>query len=350
MATVRDQVPIRRSAAWFGVALGIVGITVLRLDVEALREAFDTVGFRDVGLVFGLAGGVILGRAIALRRVLELVDQPVSISTALVLQFAATFSNNITPSGQAGGVPLAGLFVARGADCHYETGCAAILIVNVCNSLVQLVLGLLGAAIVIATLPIDRTLRLAILSTVLLLGVLLLAIMGIWFARDAVERATQVALMTLAAVIGRVPGLPRLDAARIEDRVSNFRSDLGLVTDASGQSVAIVLTGVTVAHLAGVAALWGAFDAVGIAVSPALLLAIVPLAYATATAPLPGGLGGVEAALIALVVAAAPGIESATIGAAVLFYRSGTYWGMTLLGSIAAIGIAMIGKEMTTNG
>jgi uncharacterized membrane protein YbhN (UPF0104 family) len=58
----------------------------------------------------------------------------------------------------------------------------------------------------------------------------------------------------------------------------------------------------------------------------------VPVGAIASVTPLPGGLGGIEAVLIALLVPLA-GVSGATAAAAVVIHRGAIYWLPTLVGA-----------------
>ena len=68
---------------------------------------------------------------------------------------------------------------------------------------------------------------------------------------------------------------------------------------------------------------------------------VVPVGSIAGATPLPGGLGGLEAAFIALLVPTA-GVSASGATAAVLIHRGATYWLPTLFGGGAA---AVIGAD-----
>ena len=86
--------------------------------------------------------------------------------------------------------------------------------------------------------------------------------------------------------------------------------------------------------LINAAALWFCLMAYGINFSLASVFIIYSLSVLVGTlTPTPGGIGGVEAALSAGVVAAGSGINTAYALSAVLFYRIITYWLPFILGA-----------------
>jgi len=344
MGTTRESVlgHARRSLPWFALALAVVAVTLWVIGVEEILDALGETSPGRFALVVVLVAGLITARGVAIGRTLAILDHPVSVPRAVALQLAATFSNNVTPSGQAGGVPLAGLFISRGSGADYEVSCGAILSVNILGSLVVLAFGVVGIGALVVTTAVGETLRIAALSTVGLLALLVAGLVGIWVARERARALAVAVLAPLARVAGRLPGVPALDRETVDERLSGFGAAVLRVARGPRRDVAAVVAALVATHLCAVGALWTAFDAVGLAVSPLLLFAVLPASFATASAPFPGGLGGIEATLTALVVAVT-GLQAAAVGAGVLVYRAVVFWLGTLAGAIAATLVSVLG-------
>lgn len=148
-------------------------------------------------------------------------------------------------------------------------------------------------------------------------------------------------VLTLAALtrttLGRLSDRVRLAVRReaIEERLALFHATIGLLRTArQGVVAATTLTAFSVVLL--VTPLWLSFAALGTWVPFALVLFAVPAGNLMGVFPLPGGLGGVELALGAVVVAAAD-VSVATAAAAVLLHRLATYWVPLFVGGVTSL-------------
>ncbi|WP_227356036.1 lysylphosphatidylglycerol synthase domain-containing protein [Haladaptatus salinisoli] len=84
-------------------------------------------------------------------------------------------------------------------------------------------------------------------------------------------------------------------------------------------------------------ALWLAFYAIGTTVPFAVVLFAIPISAIAGVTPLPGGTGGIESVLVALLVSTTS-IESAVVVAAVVIFRGFVYWVPTMIGgSVLAV-------------
>ena len=137
--------------------------------------------------------------------------------------------------------------------------------------------------------------------------------------------------------------LTDFDAAAVErtldERASGFFEHIEQVAT-NRRRLALVLGFSLAGWLFQGASLLAAFAAVGYTVPWYVVLFVIPLANVAGAAPLPGGLGGIEAAFVALLVPTTA-VPAAEITAAVLVYRGAIYWMPVVLGgsSVTASGV-----------
>jgi uncharacterized protein (TIRG00374 family) len=252
---------------------------------------------------------------------------------------AATFANNVTPFGQAGGEPVTALFISRTADTEYETGLAAIASVDALNFVPSILLATVGIGSLSATVAFGPRLRSAAAAVGLLAVVVpTVAYVG-WRHRYAVERRVVAVLTPVVRGIGRL--LPRREPPEhgaIERRIERFFAAIERVTG-DRRALATALAFSTLGWVCIAGSLWLSLFALGYTVPFAAAVVVVPVGAIAGITPLPGGLGGVEAVLVALLVPTT-GVSVATATAAVVLHRTATYWLPTLVGGgvAAALG------------
>jgi uncharacterized protein (TIRG00374 family) len=324
----------RATLLGFAGALGVLAVLIVVVGVEDLLAALGRADRRVVGVMVVVAVGWLLAWGMALRTVLAVLGVEVGVVRALATFAAATFANNITPFGQAGGEPVTALFIANSTDAEYETGLAAIASVDALNFVPSVAFALVGFAYYAASFTLGRRLRLAAGAVGLLAVGVGVAGYVAWLRRDRLEAATLSVLAPLLAAVGRaIPRVtpPSRDALR--ERVDSFFAAIERVaTDRSELAVALSFS--ALGWLGLMTSLWLGLLAVGEPVSPAVVMVAIPVAALSGVAPLPGGLGGVETLLLALLVPL--GVPSATAFAAVTLHRGGTYWLPLLLGAAVA--------------
>ncbi|GAA0511687.1 hypothetical protein SAMN04488066_10459 [Halorubrum aquaticum] len=323
-------------------SLAAVAVLAVLFFLVGAGDVVDTLSTADPAYVaatvaFALCWLVAWG--LMLRTVLGSLGVSVPVHTSVLVYVGAVFANNVTPFGQAGGEPVAALLISKVSDCRYETGLAGIASVDVLNVVPSLSLVLVGVGYYATTAAVGDRLGTAVVSAVALVGGVVLVISVVWRYREAVvERLPAV----VSPWVGRITR-GRYDAAELEadltERLDRFFADIERVgTDRWGLSIVVGLS--LLGWLAQAVALTAAFAAIGHAIPPYVVLFAIPLANLAGATPMPGGLGGIEAAYVALLVPTT-GIEASAITAAVIVFRGATYWVPVVLGGIvtSALGV-----------
>jgi uncharacterized protein (TIRG00374 family) len=330
---------LRATAAGFLGAVAALGLIAHVVGVGDLLFALSLARLDVVAAVVAVAAVWLVAWALALRTVLAAVGAAVSPWRASAVYAGVLFANNVTPFGQAGGEPVSALFVAESAGTEYETALAAVASADSLNVVPSTALGLAGVAYLSVTAAVGDRLRVAGAAVGALAVVLPAAGYLAWRGRARLEAASVAAIAPAAWVVGRA--VPRLEAPTrdaVATRVEGFFRAIEVVgTDRRTLGVALGFS--TLGWLAQAAALWLSLYAVGVVAPVAAVLVAVPVGAIAGVTPLPGGLGGVEAVLIALLVPLA-GVTAATAAAAVFLHRGAIYWLPTLLGGgvAAALG------------
>ncbi|ADB62382.1 conserved hypothetical protein [Haloterrigena turkmenica DSM 5511] len=323
-------------------AFGALAVFAVLFFAVGARDVINTLFSAAPSLVaatFALALCWLAAWSLMLRSVLVALDVKLSVVKAFFVYAGAVFANNVTPFGQAGGEPVAALLISKTSDARYETGLAGIASVDVLNVVPSISLILVGIGYYATTATVAERLETAVGSAVVLIAAIVLAMAVIWRYRETlIERLPAL----IAPRLGRL-GLARFQSETLEsdlaDRMGRFFENIELVaTDRWRLSVVVGLS--LAGWLFQVAALTVAFAALGYSVSPYVLLFVIPLANLAGAAPLPGGLGGIEAAFVTLLVPTT-GIPASTITAAVLIFRGAIYWMPVLIGglSVSAFGV-----------
>jgi uncharacterized protein (TIRG00374 family) len=158
----------------------------------------------------------------------------------------------------------------------------------------------------------------------------------VYYRRGLVERVVLRVAAAGRGTLGRFSARVReaLAADRIQSTFGTYYAafDRALVNEGQVRHAAVFsFLGWTLFLLP----LWTSFLALDIRVSYALVVFVVPVLSLVNVVPLPGGLGGFEVALAA-VVAALVGIEFPAATAAVFLYRLSNYWFVVLVGVVAS--------------
>lgn len=316
-----------------GVALlvGLLWIVDVGRVVAALRRA-DPALF---GLAVGLALLWIAVWGLLLRTVLDTVGVPLPAGSSFFVCSAAVFANNVTPLAQAGGGPVTALLVSKVTGTRYETGLAGIASVDVLNAASSLGLMVLGVGVYASSFTLGSGLYAAVGSALVVAALVLVGSALLWRYR---EEFTDRVAGWVAAAADRVRWGPlesiTTSEADVATRIREFFRSVELVAaDRRGLAVALSLS--TVGWILQAVALVTVFAALGRDLPLVVALFAIPLSNLAGVAPLPGGLGGIEAALVAL-LAPTTGIEAAVVTAAVILFRIAVYWVPVALGGTSA--------------
>ena len=289
-------------------------------------------------VIVGVAACWLIAWGLSLRTILDALDAPVPISTAVLVFASATFANNVTPFGQAGGEPVSALLISRVSDREYETGLAAIASVDALNFVPSVGLALIGLGYFATTLTFNTDLTLAAGAV----GAFAVALMTIgslgWRYRYRIERAIVAILIPLIQRVATVlPQVSLLEPEALETRIEEFFTAIERIAT-SPRKLGFALLFSTIGWVGLATSLWLSLYALGYTVPLAVVLVAIPVGAMASITPLPGGLGGVAAVLGALVAATTGGISIATITAAVLIHRGATYVLPTMIGGgVAAV-------------
>ena len=248
------------------------------------------------------------------------------------------FLKQVVPMGHSGGPVFVSYAVSRETDAPYEEALAAATGVEFVNIAASVVLAGAGLGVVLLTsdgpvTPLFAALLVGFTVAVVALGVAALVVNS---RRALVERLVLRVAGVGRATVGRLSG--RLRAALAAERVAatfgtyyaafdRALADRAQVRRAAGFSL--------LGWALFLAPMYTSFRAIGEPVPYALVLFVVPVLSLVNVVPLPGGLGGFEAALAAVVVALV-GLELPAATAGVVLYRLSNYWFVVLLGGLAA--------------
>ncbi|TSD09410.1 TIGR00374 family protein [Haloglomus irregulare] len=335
------DIDLRATAVGFLGALVVLGVL---LSLVGVGRVTDALGRADARLLVGVAVAALAwltAWGLSLRTVLGVLGLTLSAPVAVLVFAAATFANNVTPFGQAGGEPVAALFVSRVADTEYENGLAAIASVDSLNFIPSTTLAGLGLAYFSTEIAFGRRLRVASVAVGLLaLGIPVAGYVA-WQNRYALERRVVGALTPVVRGIDRlVPGRDPLDPDTIGASIEGFFSAIERVAG-DREQLALALGFSALGWLCQAVSLYLSLLAIGSPVGFGVVLVAVPVGAIAGITPLPGGLGGVEAVLVALLVAF--GSPAGAAAAAVLVHRMATYVLPLLIGGGTATALSADG-------
>jgi undecaprenyl-diphosphatase len=297
-----------RPATLLAIAGAVVALVVLLPQLTSLEQAAEALGDADwawlVPAVLALPA-LYVGATVSL---LGALPRRLPFGRTYLAQIAAAFLNRVTPNG-VGGLGLNLRFLQR-SGFDTETAGASMAFSSLGGGVANVVL--LAVFVTWAGQTDQSLFELPDNSVLLAVFAVVLAVVGVLTLVPAVRRAIGV----------RVGGLARRTVAEL-------RAVL-----ADPVRLAMVLGGSLATPLGQILVLGLVLQAFGGGVAVPALGAVYVGGHAVGSAaPTPGGLGGVEAALIAGLTGV--DVDPAVAASAVLVYRLLTYWLVLLPGWLA---------------
>ncbi|MFC7080002.1 lysylphosphatidylglycerol synthase transmembrane domain-containing protein [Halorussus caseinilyticus] len=246
----------------------------------------------------------------------------------VVTYFAATFADYATPFGKAGGGPFIAYVLAADTEANYQDSLASVVTADLLNLLPFFTFAGLGTVALLIQGEIPRQAEMLVAGLGTLAIVLPLAIYGSYRHRNFVERLVVKVLSPVAARTDRI------DAESVRDRIGEFYGLVDRIAD-SRRQLGYTLVLAYVGWLFFAAPLYLAGRTLGVHLNPMLVLFVVPASSLAGIVPTPGGVGGVEFALVGLLVALAA-LQTDLAASVALVYRVASYWFALALGGLAA--------------
>ncbi|WP_266078812.1 lysylphosphatidylglycerol synthase transmembrane domain-containing protein [Haladaptatus caseinilyticus] len=338
-----DLGDLRTIVVGFVAAVAVLLVVFSVLGIDRVISALSMANARVVALVVVVALCWLFSWAMSLRTVLGILGVHVSALRAFFLYAGATFANNVTPFGQAGGEPFTALLISRVTNAEYETSLGAIATVDSINFVPSITFALVGVAYYATVVTLGDTIELVALTIVVIAVAIPTAAVVGWQNRDRVGEGIAGGAVPLIGIAARVvPNVNPTTKPAVKRRVDGFFGAIERIAgDRRGLLLAVFFS--AFGWLLSSISLWLSLYSLGHPVPFAAVLFIVPIGSIAGVAPLPGGLGGVEAALVLLLVPIT-GVTAATAGAAAFIHRGATYWLPTMLGGVT---IAMLEADKT---
>jgi uncharacterized protein (TIRG00374 family) len=265
-------------------------------DVSSSWHALQHVNWAWLPVILGLSALTYAASAMAL---IGAVPGHVPFGPAVLTQGASSFINRVSPAN-VGGMALNTRFLQKNGTST-PASVAAVGVNALAGAIMHIALIVVFFAL--AGHDLSQAFKLPSASKILLILAVIIAVIGVVLATRPGRRWTRKQL---------IPGVRSAAGSLRQAAASPVK--LGLLFGGSAL--------ITLAYIAGLAASVQAFGGgPGLIVIGAVYLAAAALA---AAAPTPGGLGAIEAALVAGLTGV--GMQPGPAVSAVLLYRLATYW------------------------
>lgn len=335
---------MRRVAPAFALSLVVLGLFVYVLGPETVAASLAAAdpGWFAVALVAVLVAIVCWSEA--QRHLLVASGVRLRPWRALLTYCSGMFAKQVFPLGHAGGPALMAYAISTESEREYQHALAAVGVAEVLNLVASFGLAFTGLAYLAVDTPVSpevRSVQLGVVVAAALLGSLVAVL---WYRRGAVERTVGGVAFLLRSTVGRVSTRVRRATDRTAVRAGLDRYYATFVKVRGDRSRLALAGGFTLAGWVAFAVpLYASFLALGYHVPLALALFAVPVGGLAGAFPLPGGLGGVEVTLAA-VLAVLTGVAVVELAAVVLLYRIASYWFMVLVGGTGSIYRMLVGR------
>ncbi len=324
-----DRKRLIQAGLGFLVAFAVIGLLSVSVGLEALTATLATAKLRWVAVGCLSTALCLLAWARAWQVVLGVVGIPVAFRRLAVTYYAATFANYVTPLGQAGGEPFIAYVLSQDTEASYEDSLASVVTADLLNLFPFFSFAGIGFAALLYNASLPASVRpLAIGLAGMAAGIPLLAV-GTWRFRFQVGRF----VLRLVGPLARRTRLFSIDSLR--GRMRELNTSFERIA-ADPKALARALCYSYLGWVFFALPMYFAGLALGMNLSVLLVFFIVPASTLAGLVPSPGGLGGVEAALLVLLVAVA-GLSQPTAFATALLYRVESYVFALVAGGFAAL-------------
>ncbi|WP_302081854.1 lysylphosphatidylglycerol synthase transmembrane domain-containing protein [Salinibaculum rarum] len=313
----------------FAVALAIIYLLAVGVGLDRLIEVLTRAELRWVAAGALSTALCLVAWARVWQIVLRVVGFDVSFRKLVVTFYAATFANYVTPLGQAGGEPFIAYVLSRDTEASYEDSLASVVTADLLNLFPFFSFAGIGFAALLYTASLPTQVRpLALGLGAMAVGVPVFALVG-WRFRFWLGNA----VLRLAAPITR--RVRFLSLASLRGRMRDLNTAFERIADDPWALVHALLYAY-VGWIFFALPLYFAGLAIEAELTLLLVFFIVPASTLAGLVPSPGGLGGVETALLVLLVGLA-GLGQAPALAATLLYRVESYVFGLVAGGVAAL-------------
>jgi uncharacterized protein (TIRG00374 family) len=332
MTAVVDRNRLLKSAAGFALAALAIYLFGRALGWEAVLGALGRADPIWIVAASASAACCLCVWTLSWRHVLSTVGVGIPWRSLVVDYFAATFVNYVTPLGRTSGAPVSAYILSTDHRAPYDESLATVATVTTLNVAPMLTFAGMGALSIARAGDVPGRMTPVLAGVGTLCVATPLATLGTWRAREHVADCISAVAGTLSERTGLI------DPVKIDRRVRGFFT----ILDRVGRSRWELLEVLTLSYVGWVlfaAPLWLAAKALGVHLDPLLVAFVVPASTLASVVPTPGGIGGVETAIV-LLLTGLGGIAAPTAGAIALLYRIAGYWFLVTLGGLAVLSVS----------
>jgi uncharacterized protein (TIRG00374 family) len=318
-----------QAGAGFVIALAIIYLLAVGVGLDRLRGVLSRAQLRWVAVGCLSTALCLVAWARVWQIVLRVVGFDIGFRKLVITFYAATFANYVTPLGQAGGEPFIAYVLSRDTEASYEDSLASVVTADLLNLFPFFSFAGIGFAALLYDASLPTQVRpLALGLGAMAVGVPLFAVL-VWRFRFRLGNA----VLRLVAPIAR--RVRFVSPAGLRERLRDLNTAFERIAD-DQWALAHALAYAYLGWIFFALPLYFASLAIGADLTLLLVFFIVPASTLAGLVPSPGGLGGVEAALLVLLIGLG-GLGQAPALAAALLYRVESYVFGLVAGGAAAL-------------
>jgi hypothetical protein len=321
---------LAKTGAGFVIAVLLLALVAAGIGVERVARTLADAKLRwlAAGCLSTLVGLLFWGKA--WQVVLAVVGVDVGYRRLSVTYLAATFANYVTPLGQAGGEPFIAYVLARDTEASYEDSLASVVTADLLNLLPFFSFAAIGMSVLLLRAELPAVVRPLVFGLLgLAIGVPAVAVAG-WTFRRPIQRG----LVRLSAPV--VSRTDRFSLAGVRRRIDDLYAAFERIA-ADRRALVYALSFSYLGWVFFALPLYFAGRTLGLPIDLLVVLFVVPASTLAGITPSPGGLGGVELALVGLLLALVPALSWPEAYGVSLVYRIASYWFALAVGGGAAL-------------
>ncbi|QDX41284.1 lysylphosphatidylglycerol synthase transmembrane domain-containing protein [Salarchaeum sp. JOR-1] len=327
-----------RAALGIGIAVAMLALLVNAVGWNEFARGLERANKPLYALAVVASAGSLLAWAQVARRLFHTTGGRLDGVGFHTAYFSGLFGRAILPGGHVGGIGIVSYVLSRYGPGEFERPLVAISTTEFANNVASATLAAFGLVFVLTVghSSLSGVGFVAAVATAALLAALVAAYVFV-VRFDAVGTAAHTVARGVRATLGRVS--TRVRAAASEERVEQRVERANDVARTLRENPRTLATALAFSHLGWalyVLPLSLCLRAVDAPVAYPALLFVVPTAGLTAVVGTPGGIGVVDSAITALLLALTPHAAGPVLVAALLF-RAADYGTTILVGGLSTL-------------
>jgi uncharacterized protein (TIRG00374 family) len=316
----------------------VFGAFVILTGPEEFRGNIDAISYEELAVMLVAVAAGVVSMGLCLYVLARNLGLGLSAVESVFLNAAVSLAHNLTPFGQAGGIPVGAAIVSTRSTSRYEEILAALSMKDIVSFVPAiLIFVFVGPYLLLVEQSIPATIR-PILGAFSLFVVLICGLVVAIHRNSArAHRLLQRIAAGVNRTVARLPRVPALDADELERRLDDFSDSLGELAS-HRPTVVLASAFATGSFLAQGTLVWLTFGAIGVEIPLSLAIFSVPVSLLASGLPLPGGTGGVEAVQIT-VITVFVGVATGSATTAVVLSRGLVFWTPIVLGTLTLLAL-----------